>query len=388
LGDRSLATGLQSPPYPQFIGVPNPRRFCGWLCSAGAGVAEAGRTQPILLTLILSLTLVRRWGVVTRRPNLTSPSSKGPATPVMPNATAHGDRSSATWPGGSFAAAIYTSAAPASAAPTVLTRCSSPSPAANRCLCPSCHQKRTLLAADNIADSVCAPVPHRQLVFTIPKRLRIYCRLDRQLLGELARAAWLTVVEVYRQMLHRDDVTPAMVAGIQTFGELIHYHPHIHAIATDGAFASDGTFLCLPKSDSQRLLPAWQTKIFELLLATGKIEQQTVDEMRLWPHSGFSVDNSVSLPPHDTAALQRLAQYILRCPFYLARVVRLTDDGSVIYRAKTTAEEYLRRAVAVSPEMPSALTIWEPCCKKLRVCRRQSLVINKHYRTSRITRLR
>jgi hypothetical protein len=29
-----------------------------------------------------------------------------------------------------------------------------------------------------------------------------------------------------------------------------------------------------------------------------------------------------------------LAEYILRCPFSLARVVRLTDDGSVIYRAE------------------------------------------------------
>ena len=36
----------------------------------------------------------------------------------------------------------------------------------------------------------------------------------------------------------------------------------------------------------------------------------------------------------DIHELQRLAQYILRCPFSLARVVRLTDDGSVIYRAE------------------------------------------------------
>ena len=77
-------------------------------------------------------------------------------------------------------------------------------------------------------------MPHRQLVFTIPKRLRICCRYDRRLLGELARAAWLTVAEVFRRVLDRDDVTPSMVAGIQTFGQLIHYHPHIHAIVTDG----------------------------------------------------------------------------------------------------------------------------------------------------------
>ena len=121
---------------------------------------------------------------------------------------------------------------------------------------------------------------YAQLVFTIPKRRGIYYRYDRSLLGGLARTAWLAVAEVYRQVLGRGNVTPGMVAGIQTFGQLIHYHPHIHAVVTDGAFTPDGTFVCLPKLDKQLLLAAWQTKVSELLLAAGKIEQQTVDEMR------------------------------------------------------------------------------------------------------------
>ena len=58
-----------------------------------------------------------------------------------------------------------------------------------RCLCPSCHQKRALLVSEHIAREVCEAVLHRQLVFTIPKRLRLFCRKDRSLLGELARAA-------------------------------------------------------------------------------------------------------------------------------------------------------------------------------------------------------
>ena len=57
------------------------------------------------------------------------------------------------------------------------------------------------------------------------------------------------------------------------------------------AFAPDGTFLCLPIVDTNQLLATWQTKVFELLVAAGEIDQQTVDQMRSWPHSGFSVDN-------------------------------------------------------------------------------------------------
>ncbi len=203
-----------------------------------------------------------------------------------------------------------------------------------RCLCPSCHQKRTLLAAEAIANNICQPVPHRQLVLTIPKRLRIFCRYVRGLLGQLAQAAWSTVAEVYRDGLQRQDVTPGMVAGIQTFGELVNFHPHIHAIASDGAFTADGTFLCLPRIDNGLLLSAWQNKVLELFVAAGKIDPETVDQMRSWTHSGFSVDDSVYIVPGDPAGLQRLAEYILRCPFSLSRVVRLTDDGSVIYRAE------------------------------------------------------
>ena len=69
-------------------------------------------------------------------------------------------------------------------------------------------------------------------------------------------------------------------------------------------------------------------------MAADKIDRQTVDHMRSWPHSGFSVDNSVYLSSGDTSGLERLAEYILRCPFSLARVIRLTDDGSVIYHAE------------------------------------------------------
>lgn len=57
-----------------------------------------------------------------------------------------------------------------------------------------------------------------------------FFRFDRALLGDLARLAWETVREVYRAALGWDPADaglPGMVAGIQTFGELIHWHPHI-----------------------------------------------------------------------------------------------------------------------------------------------------------------
>jgi hypothetical protein len=54
----------------------------------------------------------------------------------------------------------------------------------------SCHQKRTLLTAMHVAEEVCSPVAHRQVVLTIPKRLRLHTRFDRKLLGKLSSCAW------------------------------------------------------------------------------------------------------------------------------------------------------------------------------------------------------
>jgi hypothetical protein len=73
-----------------------------------------------------------------------------------------------------------------------------PSSCRVRCFCPSCPEKRALEKAGWVAEHVCAEVPHRQFVFTIPKRLRIQFRFDRRLLGELCRAAARSVITVYR----------------------------------------------------------------------------------------------------------------------------------------------------------------------------------------------
>ena len=65
---------------------------------------------------------------------------------------------------------------------------------------------------------------------------------------EIARqAAWRTVCTVYQATSGRPDGGPGMVGAIQTFGDLIHWHPHIHALVSEGVFLPEGTFLPLPK---------------------------------------------------------------------------------------------------------------------------------------------
>ena len=47
-----------------------------------------------------------------------------------------------------------------------------------------------------------------------------------------------------------------------------------------------------------------------------EIAPEVVENMRSWEHSGFSVDQSVRLPAGDQAGIERLTQYMTRCPKY------------------------------------------------------------------------
>jgi len=93
----------------------------------------------------------------------------------------------------------------------------------------------------------------------------------------------------------------------------------------------------LPKLASEPFLKLWEQEVFELLLAEGKITEDIVANMRSWKHSGFSVDQSVRLEAGDTAGIQRLLQYFLRCPFSQARMIEVTAAGKVIYKTEHNA---------------------------------------------------
>ena len=63
--------------------------------------------------------------------------------------------------------------------------------------------------------------PHRQVVFTIPKRLRIFFRYDRKLLGDLAVCAWRALRLYFGVSFADDEITPGAVGFLQTAGELL-----------------------------------------------------------------------------------------------------------------------------------------------------------------------
>ena len=88
--------------------------------------------------------------------------------------------------------------------------------------------KRAVKFAEHLYDNVLEDVPHRHIIFTIPKRLRSYFRYDRALNRILFDTAWGAITEV----LGANDAVPTL----QTAGEALNHRPHLHgcALATQG----------------------------------------------------------------------------------------------------------------------------------------------------------
>ena len=145
-------------------------------------------------------------------------------------------------------------------------------------------------------------------------------RFDRSLPGDLCRAAARTVTTVYRAACGRPDALPGMVGAIQTFGQLIHAHPHIHALVTEGVFLPEGTFLPLPKLATEPFLKLWEQEVFALLVR-GNPHKQIAYEL------GIS-DRTVKLHRHQL--IQKLQVHSLAEAAVIAQRLGLLPHGGTV----------------------------------------------------------
>ncbi len=116
-----------------------------------------------------------------------------------------------------------------------------------RGFCPSCHAKRLEEWGEWMRETLLLDVPHRQVVFTIPKRLRVFFKYKRKLLGDLCRLA-LRALTRYFEVETGSALTAGVVAAIQTFGDRINFHPHLHFLVTEGGVDEAGTRCSAPSA--------------------------------------------------------------------------------------------------------------------------------------------
>lgn len=207
-----------------------------------------------------------------------------------------------------------------------------------RHFCPSCHERRVLEFAEFLVSEVTSEVPHRHWVFSVPKLLRPWFLYDKSLLGEMCTIVWKLLSKFILASTDGAGATntkAASVMSIQTAGEHLDFNPHIHALCADGVFSDNGTFTEAQVFDTKALEDAFANAIFALLQEKG-LHETRIEMMQSWHHSGFSVYRGSQIPVGERASLERLGQYLVRCPFALRRMVYDKNSGEVSYSGKAT----------------------------------------------------
>ena len=219
-----------------------------------------------------------------------------------------------------------------------------------RGLCPSCAAKRAAALAAFLREEVLAEVGHAQWVFSIPKMLRPYFLYHRPLLGWLCRAAYDTAREmISTASSDGETLLPGMIAVVQTFGDDLGWHPHVHALVTRGGWNRGTEWAPVPFVDGEAAALVFRHKVFAFLRREGLLTEERTRLLLSWRHSGFSVHTSVTVPPDDAAGLERLARYLLRPPVSLERLHVDEHARTIAYAGKPG-----RTAGGLNPAVRSA----------------------------------
>ena len=208
-----------------------------------------------------------------------------------------------------------------------------------RGICPSCDAKRAAVFAAFLHDEVVEELPHAMWVFTIPKMLRVYFFHHRELLGKLSRAAYETVKEMMViQSLEPGPFRPGMVSVVQTFGDKVRLHPHVHALCTRGGWNARGEWVPVPYVDTRKAEKLFRHHVFRLLKEEGLLSEDRIEMMLSWKKSGFSVDDSVRIAAGETKGLEHVARYMLRAPVSLSRM-RWTPNCQQVFYASIGSDD-------------------------------------------------
>jgi len=208
-----------------------------------------------------------------------------------------------------------------------------------RGFCPSCHAKRLEEWGEWVRETLLFDVPHRQVVFTIPRMLRIFFKYNRKLLGELCLCALRTLIRYFELVAGR-DVMPGVIAAIQTFGTRINFHPHLHFLVTEGGVDKAGVFRKISRIDDSRLAELFAREVLGFLIHKELLSPEWAQRLLSWRHTGFNVHSRVRAKTKTEA--ERVGKYMIRPLLSLERLSLDEKEGQVCYRYGKEAKEVER----------------------------------------------
>ena len=226
-----------------------------------------------------------------------------------------------------------------------------------RGICPSCNGRHMAQTAAHLVDRVIPPVPVRQWVISVPKRLRGFLA-DRP--PAVAALTKIFLDEIERLLCAAaggasDAATPASarprlggISFLHRFGSALNRHVHLHACVTDGVFvppaagsANDAppAFLAarpINPADLAAVTERVRRRLIGRFRRMRLLDAAAATDMLAWENGGFSIDASVRIAlidrdvPSYFRSLEHLLRYCARPPFALERLsVSRGADGQI-----------------------------------------------------------
>ena len=223
-----------------------------------------------------------------------------------------------------------------------------------RGFCPSCHAKRIEEWGEWMREELILDTPHRQVVFTIPKMLRIFFKYDRSLLSGLCLCGKEAILKYLKAAAGR-ELTPGIIAVIQSFGSRINLHQHLHFLVSEGGSDREGRFHGVCRFNDDLLREIFTREVFSLLLRKQLINLTLIQKIFRWRHTGFHVHSKVRATSKQEA--ERVGKYMIRPILSLKRLSFDQTQGQVIYqygKHSTDSEhiDYLEFIARVTSHIP------------------------------------
>ena len=111
---------------------------------------------------------------------------------------------------------------------------------------------------------------------------------------------------------------PGVVAVIQTFGNRLNFHPHLHFLLTEGGTSGDGDFCPVPVFNDAAIARIFAHEVLAFLVAQDLVSRETSGKILSWHHTGFNVHSKVRTTTREQA--QRVARYMAKPILALRRL--------------------------------------------------------------------
>ena len=84
-----------------------------------------------------------------------------------------------------------------------------------------------------------------------------------------------------------------IISSIQTFGDRINLHPHLHFLVTEGGVDNGGIFHKIPRLDDSRLAELFCRAVLAFLVGKELLSPEWAERILSWRHTGFNVHSLV-----------------------------------------------------------------------------------------------